>query len=413
MWPTRSAPSSPSAAGAVSRSATRSTARSEPGSRPTRAAGRERPSAASTVMPSSIRTVWSAVTTMPARQWIPVDGRRRRACTATMDGAARSTAPARSFESASRASIRVSSLRVRVRPQHSGGSHRGHQPNGEVGTRPDGQVGLVRRQRLTGARADPVERLEEPIDVVAVAVYVRRHADAPFATPDQHPQAGESPRETGRVVGQEANVAGTLRGRLRREDREAARAQSLDQPPAQADRVLLHRLGGQLFQARERVVQHREAEQARVTRLEPRGVGAPRHGERIVGAAPVPDAVPAHGGRHQLPDAAGAVAEEADPVGGQQPLVAARDDEFASAPRPPAGLRPWGGGARKPPPAGAPPSPGAAGAGPRSPIANIPPRRAMPPLWRAPTRSQVGGCGGSEGAPPPVQRCATPSSPTN
>ena len=49
----------------------------------------------------------------------------------------------------------------------------------------------MRRHRLTGARADPVERFEEPIDVVAVAVYVRRHADAPFATPDQHPQAGE------------------------------------------------------------------------------------------------------------------------------------------------------------------------------------------------------------------------------
>src|SRR5258707_1032663 len=190
MWPTRSAPSSPSAAGAVSRSATRSTARSEPGSRPTRAAGRERPSAASTVMPSSIPTVWSG---------------------------------------------------------------------GALGAPP----------RRAGGGAEPVERLEESIDVVAVAVHVRRHADAPFATPDQHPQAGEPPRETGRVVGQEADVAGTLRGRLRREDREAARAQPLDQPPAQADRVLLHRLGGQLFQARERGVPHREAEQARVTRLEP------------------------------------------------------------------------------------------------------------------------------------------------
>ena len=82
-----------------------STARSVPGSRPASTAGSARPSGVVTVMSSSALTVWSAVTMTPGRQWMPVDGSRRRACTVTMAGAVRSTAPARSFESESSVSI--------------------------------------------------------------------------------------------------------------------------------------------------------------------------------------------------------------------------------------------------------------------------------------------------------------------
>ena len=64
-----------------------------------------------TVMSSSALTVWSAVTMTPGRQWMPVDGSRRRACTVTMAGAVRSTAPARSFESESSVSIEVLLMR--------------------------------------------------------------------------------------------------------------------------------------------------------------------------------------------------------------------------------------------------------------------------------------------------------------
>ena len=51
------------------------------------------------------------------------------------------------------------------------------------------------------------------------------------------------------------------------------------------------------------------------------------------------DAVPADGGRPQLADPAGAVGEEPDPVGGQQPLVAARHHEVAER-RPATGTTP-------------------------------------------------------------------------
>jgi len=69
--------------------------------------------------------------------------------------------------------------------------------------------------------------------------------------------------------------------------------------------------------------------------------------------------------------------------------------------------------ARKATPAGATPSTRAARARARSSIANISSRPAMPPLLRAPNRSQVVVCDRGQGASPPVQRCATPSSPTN
>ena len=45
-------------------------------------------------------------------------------------------------------------------------------------------------------------------------MHVRRDPDAPFPTPHQHVLGGEPGREPGRVVGQEAHVAGALGVRL-------------------------------------------------------------------------------------------------------------------------------------------------------------------------------------------------------
>src|SRR5690348_7267394 len=227
MWPTRSAPSSPRGAGGPSRSVVIfRTARSVPGSRPTRVAGWLRPSGVSTVRPSSARTVCSAVTTMPGRQWMPVDGSRRRAWTATIDGAMRSTAPASSFESESNASMSRPPRDSGCRPQHAGGATEGKsadwpgaRPPALPLSRDGGGRGLAGGQRGPGAGAHPIEALEEALDVVDVAVHVRGDADAPLPAPDQHALLGEAPGEPGRIVGQEAHVAGALGGRLGRQNR--------------------------------------------------------------------------------------------------------------------------------------------------------------------------------------------------
>ncbi len=69
------------------------------GSRPASVAPTVVPSARVTVIFSSRWIVWCAVTTIPGRQMTPLDGMRRRAWMATIDGEALATAPARSSES--------------------------------------------------------------------------------------------------------------------------------------------------------------------------------------------------------------------------------------------------------------------------------------------------------------------------
>ena len=85
----------------------------------------------------------------------------------------------------------------------------------------------------------------------------------------------------------------------------------------------------------------------------------------------------------------------------------------ATPPSAPPGSGPRRSGPGRPAPPAATPSTRAARARARSPIANISSRPAMPPLFSAPNRSQAAVCDRSQGASPPVQRCATPSSPTN
>src|SRR5439155_1424724 len=79
-----------------------SIARSVVGSRPARVAGMARPSDSVSVIPSSRRTVWLAVTTTSLRQWTPPEGKRRRPCTVTTAAAAFSAAALISADTDSR-----------------------------------------------------------------------------------------------------------------------------------------------------------------------------------------------------------------------------------------------------------------------------------------------------------------------
>ena len=61
-----------------------------------------RPSDSVSVIPSSRRTVWLAVTTTSLRQWTPPEGKRRRPCTVTTAAAAFSVAALISADTDSR-----------------------------------------------------------------------------------------------------------------------------------------------------------------------------------------------------------------------------------------------------------------------------------------------------------------------
>ena len=118
---------------------TRKIARSVSASRPASVASTFVPSGSVTLISSSRRTAWSAVTMMFGRQSTPLEPSRWRAWTSTVDAPARSTALARSLESAVSAvdgSVMVGIVMM-LSPRAASGRNEGSADSGSSMT-PDG-----------------------------------------------------------------------------------------------------------------------------------------------------------------------------------------------------------------------------------------------------------------------------------
>jgi hypothetical protein len=105
-------------------------------------------------------------------------------------------------------------------------------------------------------------------------------ADPPVAAPDEDAPLGEARREPLAILGEKADVAGALLARFRCDHREAAAPEAVDQLVAEIEGIGEDGLGIEAFEDGEGIVEDEEAEEARVARFEPRGIGTQRDVER-------------------------------------------------------------------------------------------------------------------------------------
>src|SRR5262249_31273754 len=107
-----------------------------------------------------------------------------------------------------------------------------------------------------------------------------RDADASLSTPDEHALPGEPLGEVLRVRLEEAHVARALLARRGRDHRIAALHEALAQLAGEVEHVVHHGAAIETLVDGKGVVEHEEAEEVRIPRLEPGGIGTEGQFER-------------------------------------------------------------------------------------------------------------------------------------